>query len=43
MFRDAGCQFRAIYAYSPERDEIVKLFGTGPRAVTDSMFDKFFK
>jgi len=43
MFRDAGCQFRALYSYVPETDEVVKLYGTGPRYVNDSMFEKFFK
>lgn len=43
MFRDAGCQFRALYSYIPESDEVVKLFGVGPKQVTDDMFEKFFK
>ncbi|KAL1123807.1 hypothetical protein AAG570_001578, partial [Ranatra chinensis] len=43
LFRDAGCQFRALYAYYPETEEVTKLYGTGPKQVTDRMFDKFFK
>lgn len=43
LFRDAGCQFRALYSYCPETEEIIKLYGTGPKLVTDRMFDKFFK
>ncbi|XP_057665161.1 patronin isoform X33 [Diorhabda carinulata] len=43
LFRDAGCQFRALYSYCPEREEINKLYGTGPKQVNDKMFDKFFK
>ncbi|VVD01963.1 unnamed protein product [Leptidea sinapis] len=43
LFRDAGCQFRALYAYCPEAELVAKLYGTGPRSVTDRMFDKFFK
>jgi calmodulin-regulated spectrin-associated protein len=43
LFRDAGCQFRALYSYCPDRDEILKLYGTGPRQVTHNMMDKFFK
>ncbi|KAJ8916210.1 hypothetical protein NQ315_016349 [Exocentrus adspersus] len=43
LFRDAGCQFRALYSYCPEREEISKLYGTGPKQVNDKMFDKFFK
>ena len=43
LFRDGGCQFRALYSYCPEIDEIVKLYGVGPKVVSDTMFDKFFK
>lgn len=43
LFRDAGCQFRALYSYCPDRDEVLKLYGTGPKQVNDKMFDKFFK
>ncbi|XP_037074459.1 patronin-like [Pollicipes pollicipes] len=43
LFRDARCQFRALYWYEPETDEVVKLYGTGPKMATDKMFDKFFK
>ncbi|KAK7870474.1 hypothetical protein R5R35_000749 [Gryllus longicercus] len=43
LFRDAGCQFRALYAYCPEREDVAKLYGTGPKQITDRMFDKFFK
>lgn len=43
LFRDAGCQFRALYSYDPETEAIAKLYGTGPSHVYDVMFDKFFK
>lgn len=43
LFRDAGCQFRALYSYCPDTEEVAKLYGTGPKLVTDRMFDKFFK
>lgn len=46
LFRDARCQFRALYAYTPDCEdgqEVVKLYGTGPKLVTDRMFDQFFK
>ncbi|XP_025203346.1 patronin isoform X4 [Melanaphis sacchari] len=43
LFRDTGCQFRALYLYYPETEEVAKLYGTGPRVVTDRMFDRFFK
>lgn len=43
LFRDAGCQFRALYSYCPDREEVLKLYGTGPKQVNDKMFDRFFK
>ncbi|XP_054740814.1 patronin isoform X8 [Anastrepha obliqua] len=43
LFRDAGCQFRALYSYVPETDQVSKLYGTGPSQVDEVMFDKFFK
>lgn len=43
LFRDSGCQFRALYSYNPDIEEVFKLYGTGPKQVTDRMFDKFFK
>lgn len=43
LFRDAGCQFRALYSYDPDTEAIIKLYGTGPTHVYDVMFDKFFK
>ncbi|KAL5289447.1 hypothetical protein ACFFRR_009524 [Megaselia abdita] len=43
LFRDAGCQFRALYSYWPENEQIVKLYGIGPSQVDEVMFDKFFK
>lgn len=43
LFRDAGCQFRALYSYWPENESVIKLHGTGPTQVDEYMFDKFFK
>lgn len=43
LFRDAGCQFRALYSYWPENESVIKLYGTGPSQVDEFMFDKFFK
>ncbi|XP_029024250.1 calmodulin-regulated spectrin-associated protein 1-B-like isoform X2 [Betta splendens] len=43
LFRDGGCQFRAIYSYSPDTEEIVKFTGTGPRAIGRKMIDKLYK
>ncbi|XP_049909605.1 calmodulin-regulated spectrin-associated protein 1a isoform X2 [Epinephelus moara] len=43
LFRDGGCQFRAIYSYSPDTEEIVKFTGTGPRSIGRKMIDKLYK
>ena len=43
LFPDTGFQFRALYSYCPDREDVHKLHGTGPRQVADRMFDKFFK
>uniref|UniRef100_A0A3B4WHE8 Calmodulin regulated spectrin-associated protein 1a n=1 Tax=Seriola lalandi dorsalis TaxID=1841481 RepID=A0A3B4WHE8_SERLL len=43
LFRDGGCQFRAIYSYSPDTEEIIKFTGTGPRTISRKMIDKLYK
>ncbi|XP_066569137.1 calmodulin-regulated spectrin-associated protein 1-B isoform X3 [Amia ocellicauda] len=43
LFRDGGCQFRALYSYFPEVEEIHKLTGTGPKNITKKMIDKLYK
>uniref|UniRef100_A0A7N6AZ70 Calmodulin regulated spectrin-associated protein 1a n=1 Tax=Anabas testudineus TaxID=64144 RepID=A0A7N6AZ70_ANATE len=43
LFRDGGCQYRAIYSYSPDTEEIIKFTGTGPRTISRKMIDKLYK
>ncbi|XP_060927090.1 calmodulin-regulated spectrin-associated protein 1-B-like [Limanda limanda] len=43
LFRDAGCQFRALYKYHPNTEESQKLTGTGPKSISKSMIDKLYK
>ncbi|CAK6959755.1 calmodulin-regulated spectrin-associated protein 1-B [Scomber scombrus] len=43
LFRDGGCQFRAIYTYFPDTEEITKLTGTGPKSISKKMIDKLYK
>ncbi|KAK5852415.1 hypothetical protein PBY51_023884 [Eleginops maclovinus] len=43
LFRDGGCQYRGIYSFSPETEEIVKFTGTGPRCIGRKMIDKLYK
>lgn len=43
LFRDAGCQFRSLYTYCPETEEINKLAGIGPKTIARKMIDGLFK
>ncbi|XP_077580623.1 calmodulin-regulated spectrin-associated protein 2 [Stigmatopora nigra] len=43
LFRDAGCQFRSVYAYCPETEEITRLTGIGPKNITGKMIEKLYK
>ncbi|CAG5864153.1 unnamed protein product [Menidia menidia] len=43
LFRDAGCQFRSLYTYCPEMEEINKLAGIGPKSITRKMVDGLYK
>lgn len=43
LFRDAGCQFRSLYSYYPDSEEICKLTGTGPKSISKKMIDKLYK
>ncbi|KAM3915388.1 calmodulin-regulated spectrin-associated protein 2 isoform 2-T2 [Leptodactylus fuscus] len=43
LFRDSGCQFRSIYTYYPEIEEISKLAGIGPRSISRKMIEGLYK
>ncbi|XP_037538210.1 calmodulin-regulated spectrin-associated protein 2 [Nematolebias whitei] len=43
LFRDSGCQFRSVYTYCPETEEIAKLAGIGPKSITTRMIETLFK
>ncbi|KAJ7993637.1 hypothetical protein DPEC_G00256710 [Dallia pectoralis] len=43
LFRDGGCQFRGVYSYFPDTEEIFKLTGTGPKSISKKMIDKLYK
>ncbi|XP_060738633.1 calmodulin-regulated spectrin-associated protein 1-B isoform X1 [Tachysurus vachellii] len=43
LFRDGVCQFRALYSYFPDTEEIHKLTGNGPKSITKKMIDKLYK
>jgi len=48
LFRDAGMQYRALYAYNPD-DEVAnelvvtKIHGTGPKQLSSKSMERFFK
>lgn len=43
LFRDVGCQFRSLYTYCPESEEIIKLAGIGPKTITAKMIENLYK
>ncbi|KAI4894762.1 hypothetical protein NFI96_013539 [Prochilodus magdalenae] len=43
LFRDSGCQFRSLYTYFPESEEINKLTGIGPKSISRKMIDGLYK
>ncbi|XP_063747982.1 calmodulin-regulated spectrin-associated protein 2a isoform X2 [Eleginops maclovinus] len=43
LFRDGGCQFRSLYTYCPEMEEINKLTGIGPKSINRKMIDGIYK
>ncbi|MBN3307138.1 CAMP2 protein, partial [Amia calva] len=43
LFRDSGCQFRSLYTYCPEMEEINKLAGIGPKSITRKMIEGLYK
>uniref|UniRef100_A0A672J7M5 Calmodulin regulated spectrin-associated protein family, member 2a n=1 Tax=Salarias fasciatus TaxID=181472 RepID=A0A672J7M5_SALFA len=43
LFRDSGCQFRSLYTYCPETEEINKLAGIGPKSITRKMIEGLYK
>ncbi|XP_057716825.1 calmodulin-regulated spectrin-associated protein 3 isoform X1 [Corythoichthys intestinalis] len=43
LFRDASCQFRAVYTMNPETEEMMRLTGIGPRVITLDMVESIYK
>uniref|UniRef100_A0A3Q3WDV9 CKK domain-containing protein n=1 Tax=Mola mola TaxID=94237 RepID=A0A3Q3WDV9_MOLML len=43
LFRDSGCQFRSVYTYCPETEEITRLAGIGPKSITSKMVEGLYK
>ncbi|XP_059400060.1 calmodulin-regulated spectrin-associated protein 2a isoform X2 [Carassius carassius] len=43
LFRDSGCQFRSVFTYCPDTEEINKLAGIGPKTISRKMVDGLYK
>ena len=43
LFRDGGLQYRGIYTYSPEREEVFKIQGVGPKQLNNKTIERFYK
>ncbi|KAM6948495.1 calmodulin-regulated spectrin-associated protein 2 [Aplochiton taeniatus] len=43
LFRDARCQFRSVYTYCPETEEITRLAGIGPKTISLKMIEGLYK
>lgn len=43
LFRDAGMQYRGLYTYNPDREDVFKIHGVGPNRLLDKMMEKFYK
>ncbi|XP_063304462.1 calmodulin-regulated spectrin-associated protein 3 isoform X2 [Pelobates fuscus] len=43
LFRDSSCQFRAVYTFMPETEELTRLAGYGPRTISLAMVEEIYK
>ncbi|XP_055519898.1 calmodulin-regulated spectrin-associated protein 3 isoform X1 [Leucoraja erinacea] len=43
LFRDNSCQFRAVYTFPPESEDMHRVAGVGPRVITKNMIESIFK
>ncbi|GCB84523.1 hypothetical protein scyTo_0025105, partial [Scyliorhinus torazame] len=43
LFRDNSCQFRAVYAFSPDSEDMHRVAGVGPRVITKNMIETIYK
>ncbi|XP_069783320.1 calmodulin-regulated spectrin-associated protein 3 isoform X2 [Narcine bancroftii] len=43
LFRDNSCQFRAVYTYPPESEEMHRVAGVGPKIITKNMIEGIYK
>nr|XP_054752387.1 calmodulin-regulated spectrin-associated protein 1-like isoform X6 [Lytechinus pictus] len=43
LFRDHSLQFRSLYGFTPESEELTKVYGTGPRHINNKMTEALYK
>ncbi|XP_035038006.2 calmodulin-regulated spectrin-associated protein 3 isoform X2 [Hippoglossus stenolepis] len=43
LFRDTSCQFRGVYTMNPDSQELVRLAGVGPRAMSSAQVESIYK
>ncbi|XP_072925123.1 calmodulin-regulated spectrin-associated protein 3 isoform X2 [Hemitrygon akajei] len=43
LFRDNSCQFRAVYTFPPESEEMHRVAGVGPKVITKNMIEGIYK
>ncbi|XP_040892773.1 calmodulin-regulated spectrin-associated protein 3-like [Toxotes jaculatrix] len=43
LFRDSSCQFRGVYTMNPDSQELVRLAGVGPRAISSTQVESIYK
>ena len=43
LFRDGGLQYRGLYTYNPEREEVFKIQGVGPKQLNNKAIERFYK
>ncbi|XP_051897783.1 calmodulin-regulated spectrin-associated protein 3 isoform X2 [Pristis pectinata] len=43
LFRDNSCQFRAVYTFPPESEEMHRVAGVGPKIITKNMIEGIYK
>ncbi|XP_067877215.1 calmodulin-regulated spectrin-associated protein 3 isoform X2 [Heterodontus francisci] len=43
LFRDNSCQFRAVYAFAPDSEDMHRVAGVGPKVITKNMIEGIYK
>ncbi|XP_072420305.1 calmodulin-regulated spectrin-associated protein 3 isoform X3 [Chiloscyllium punctatum] len=43
LFRDQSCQFRAVYAFLPDSEDMHRVAGVGPKLITKNMIEGIYK